>query len=129
MNFFWCVQLIAASQATKKNSESEVVESPATSSTTSAPSIFLKVHLYSTLEVKQTTTMQMPLNLLMSDVFDKICLKRKYDPKDYVLKMADVKTNVPLDKTLEALKCNEFCVLKKSTGGGIYSPVQIFIIL
>ena len=54
----------------------------------------------------------------MSEVFDRICLKRKYDPKDYVLKMADVKTDVPLDKTLESLKATEFCVLKRSSGGG-----------
>lgn len=85
---------------------------------TSANSVFLKVHLYSTLEVKQTTTMQMPLNIPMHEVFVRICQKRKYDPKDYILKMADTKTDVPLDQTLEQLKATEFCVLKRASGGG-----------
>jgi hypothetical protein len=81
-------------------------------------SVFLKIHLYSTLEVKQTTTMQMPLNLTMQEVFDRICVKRKYDSKDYILKMPDTKTDVPMDKTLEQMECIEFCVLKRSSGGG-----------
>jgi hypothetical protein len=81
-------------------------------------SVFLKIHLYSTLEVKQTTTMQMPLHLTMQEVFDRICVKRKYDSKDYILKMSDTKTDVPMDKTLEQMDCIEFCVLKRSSGGG-----------
>jgi hypothetical protein len=83
-----------------------------------AASVFLKVHLYSTLEVKQTTIMQMPVNIPMSEVFVRICSKRKYDPKDYILKMADTKTDAPLEQTLEQLKATEFCVLKRSSGGG-----------
>ncbi|KAI8900471.1 stress-activated map kinase interacting protein 1-domain-containing protein [Globomyces pollinis-pini] len=83
----------------------------------SIPSVFLKVHLYSTLEVKQTTIMQMPLNITMQEVFNRICTKRKYDSKDYILKMADTKTDVPLDKTLQALEAIEFCVLKRARGG------------
>ncbi|KAJ3096970.1 hypothetical protein HDU97_005398 [Phlyctochytrium planicorne] len=79
--------------------------------------ILLKVHLYSTLEVKQTTTIPMQSNMLMSEIFEVICRKRKYDPKNYVLKMADTRTDVPLDKTLESLKVNEFCVLKRDRGG------------
>ncbi|KAJ3209345.1 hypothetical protein HDU67_006261 [Dinochytrium kinnereticum] len=71
--------------------------------------ILLKVHLYSTLEVKQTTTI--PNNLQYAHE------KRKYDPKNYVLKMADTRTDVPLDKTLESLKVQEFCVLKRDRGG------------
>ncbi|RKP01047.1 hypothetical protein CXG81DRAFT_26245 [Caulochytrium protostelioides] len=78
---------------------------------------FLKVHLYSTLEVKQTTTVGVPANMLLRDVFAEICKKRKYDMKDYVLKMQDTRTDVPLDRTLEQLKVTEFCVLKKDRGG------------
>lgn len=57
--------------------------------------------------------------MLLSEVFDVLCKKKKYDPKDYVLKMADTKTDVPLDKSLEQLKIAEFCVLKRDRGGGI----------
>ncbi|KAJ3272598.1 hypothetical protein HDV01_005441 [Terramyces sp. JEL0728] len=81
------------------------------------PSVFLKVHLYSTLEVKQTTIMQMPTHITMQEVFNRICVKRKYDPKDYILKMADTKTDVPLEKTLLQMDAIEFCVLKRSSGG------------
>ncbi|KAJ3045733.1 hypothetical protein HDV00_007859 [Rhizophlyctis rosea] len=82
-----------------------------------APTVFLKVHLYSTLEVKQTTTIQMPTNIPMSEVFEQICRKRKYDSSKYMMKMADTKTDVPSDKTLEQLRVTEFCILKKTTGG------------
>jgi hypothetical protein len=81
-------------------------------------SIFLKIHLYSTLEVKQTTTMQFPSNIPMSEVFLRICIKRKYDPKDYILKMGDTKSDVPMEILLEQIKSTEFCVLKKSSGAG-----------
>lgn len=77
----------------------------------------LRVHLYSTIEVKQTTVLKAPSNTLLSDVFEQICEKRKYNTADYVLKMADTKTDVPLDKTLEQLKVMEFCVLKRDRGG------------
>ncbi|KAJ3054992.1 hypothetical protein HK097_000138 [Rhizophlyctis rosea] len=82
-----------------------------------APTVFLKVHLYSTLEVKQTTTIQMPTNIPLSEVFEQICRKRKYDSSKYIMKMPDTKTDVPFDKTLEQLKVMEFCILKRTTGG------------
>lgn len=74
--------------------------------------------LLQTLEVKQTTTLQAPGNMLMSEVFETICKKRKYESKDYVLKMPDTKTDVAMDKTLDQLKVYEFCVLKRDRGGG-----------
>jgi len=86
---------------------------------TASKTYFIRVNLYSTLEVKQTTTQQFPSNMLLRDVFKSICQKRKYDIKDYVLKMADTKTDVPLDKTLEQAKLQEICVLKRDRGGGI----------
>jgi hypothetical protein len=55
----------------------------------------------------------------MQEVFDRICSKRKYDPKEYILKMPDTKTDVPLEKTLLQMNCIEFCVLKRSGGGYI----------
>ena len=63
----------------------------------------------------------MPLNITMQEVFTRICVKRKYDPKDYILKMADTKTDVPMEKTLQQLDAIEFCVLKRSSGGGFIS--------
>ncbi|KAJ1554751.1 hypothetical protein HK096_001977 [Nowakowskiella sp. JEL0078] len=100
---------------------------PASPSVTSKPTnnisanntvFFLKIHLYSTIEVKQTTTVQMPGSTLLSEVFEHVCKKRKYDPRVYVLKMPDTKTDVPLGKTLDQLKVTEFCVLKKDSVKG-----------
>ncbi|KAK5673100.1 Component of a membrane-bound complex containing the Tor2p kinase [Batrachochytrium dendrobatidis] len=107
--------MVSHSQAEDVNSSAGIETVSGSAST--AATVYLKVHLYSTLEVKQTTTMQMPVNIPMSEVFDLICRKRKYDPKDYVLKMADTKTDVQLDKTLAQLEAIEFCVLKRSSGG------------
>ncbi|KAI9327150.1 hypothetical protein DFJ73DRAFT_142525 [Zopfochytrium polystomum] len=81
------------------------------------PIVLLKIHLYSTLEVKQTTTLPVSGNALMQDVFDQICRKRKYDPKAYVLRMADTRTDVPLELTLASIGATEFCVLKRDRGG------------
>ncbi|KAJ3191004.1 hypothetical protein HK101_008173 [Irineochytrium annulatum] len=120
---------IKANEATRHmnqgSSRPTPTQKPATNSASSGLSvavkpprvIFLKVHLYSTLEVKQTTTIDAQSTQLMSEIFEAICRKRKYDPKNYVLKMADTRTDVPLDKTLEALKATEFCVLKRDRGG------------
>lgn len=69
------------------------------------------------------------MNMTMSEVFNAICSKRKYDPKDYILKMADTKTDVPLDLTLEQIKQTEFCVLKRSSGGAgdifLHAPKEV----
>jgi hypothetical protein len=77
---------------------------------------FIKVHLYSTLEVKQTTTVNVSGDMLLADVLELCCKKRKIDPSDYTLKMADTKTNIPLDKTLDSLALKEICLLKKTVG-------------
>jgi hypothetical protein len=79
---------------------------------------FLKIHLYSTLEVQQSTTMPAMSNLLMSEIFESICKKRNYDPKQYIMKLGDTKTDVAMDKTLEQIGAIEFCILKKDRGGG-----------
>ncbi|KAJ3403176.1 hypothetical protein CcCBS67573_g07795 [Chytriomyces confervae] len=81
------------------------------------PQIFIKIHLYSTLEVKQTTTFAFQGSATMGEVFETICTRRKYDTENYVLKMADTKTDVALDRILEDMHSTEFCVLKKDRGG------------
>ena len=108
-----------------RSSLSGVIRSDATSRQSMAfdanqvqsTTVFLKVHLYSTIEVKQTTIIQMPSTLLLSAVFKKICEKRKYNESDYVMKMADNITDAPIDKTLMELGVSEFCVVKRYRGG------------
>ncbi|KAI8616046.1 stress-activated map kinase interacting protein 1-domain-containing protein [Chytriomyces sp. MP71] len=81
------------------------------------PQIFIKIHLYSTLEVKQTTTFAFTGDTRMAEVFETICRRRHYDPAHYVLKMADTRTDVPPERALEDVGSVEFCVLKKDRGG------------
>lgn len=74
--------------------------------------IFIKVHQYSTKEILQTSTLQMQLSMTMSEVFNAICTKKKYDPSEHVFRMADNKTDVPLQWNLETIGTSEFCVTK-----------------
>ncbi|ORY42750.1 hypothetical protein BCR33DRAFT_717943 [Rhizoclosmatium globosum] len=83
----------------------------------SKPQVYVKIHLYSTLEVKHTATFAFPANATMAQVFETICTRRKYDMNDYVLKMGDTRTDVALDRVLEDMFPLEFCVLKKDRGG------------
>ncbi|TPX34094.1 hypothetical protein SeMB42_g07389 [Synchytrium endobioticum] len=100
------------------NNAAVTTPTSATSNNISASKIlYIRVHLYSTIEVKQTTTLQLPGTTLLSEVFEQVCKKRKYEPKDYVLKMVDTKTDVALDKTLADLRTTEFCILKRDRGG------------
>ncbi|KAJ3133413.1 hypothetical protein HK100_004407 [Physocladia obscura] len=79
--------------------------------------VYVKIHLYSTLEVKHTATFAFSRNVTMGEVFETICTRRKYDSEHYVLKMGDTKTDVALDRILGDMHALEFCVLKKDRGG------------
>lgn len=83
---------------------------------------FLKVHLYSTTEMRQTTTIHVPVHLKFKEIFDQLCLKYKYDPKDYVLKLIDGMVDVPLEKSLKEVDASECCIVKRGKSlGGNYS--------
>ncbi|KAJ3009370.1 hypothetical protein HKX48_008008 [Thoreauomyces humboldtii] len=110
-------QLDSSNRLTATSSTSLLSPTSPTSSNSAATTVFLKVHLYSTIEVKQTTTMPVASNIPLAEVFEQICRKRKYDPSKYVFKMADTQTDVPLDKTLEQLRVSELCILKRAGGG------------
>ncbi|KAJ3027785.1 UNVERIFIED_CONTAM: hypothetical protein HDU68_003124 [Siphonaria sp. JEL0065] len=72
------------------------------------PQVYVKIHLYSTLEVKHTATFAFSAGATMGQVFETICAKRKYDSENYVLKMGDTKTDVALDRILEDMHALEF---------------------
>ncbi|KAJ3156100.1 hypothetical protein HDU86_004068 [Geranomyces michiganensis] len=99
------------------SSVADLVSPSSSNASPTATTVFLKVHLYSTIEVKQTTTMPVASNIPLAEIFESICRKRKYDPSKYVFKMADTQTDVPLDKTLDQLRVSELCILKRAGGG------------
>jgi hypothetical protein len=79
--------------------------------------IFLKVHLYSTLEVRHTTTINVPPDMVMSEVLEIVSRKRKITSKDYMLTLIDMKTEVSLDRNVESLQgVTELCLVKRNQG-------------
>ena len=103
------------------SSTSCVVERTAQREAAAAPqstvrAVLVRVHLYSTLDIKQTTAVSLPGDTTMAQVLEFCCRKRKIDPKEYTLKMADTVTDVPLKQTLLELGLEEFCLLRKDRG-------------
>jgi len=78
--------------------------------------VLLKIHLYSTLEVKQTTTLDVPGDTLLTTILAMVCKKRKVDPSEYTLRLPDTRTDVDMDKTVDASGLREFCLLRKERG-------------
>ena len=88
-----------------------------TADTRKYPTILLKIHMYSTVELRHTSTLPVPSNILLSEVLERACKKGKVDSKDYVLRMPDAKTDVQLGQTVDSLNgIAEFCVMKKIVG-------------
>ncbi|RKP20701.1 SIN1-domain-containing protein, partial [Rozella allomycis CSF55] len=77
---------------------------------------YIKVHVYSTLEVRQTTTITVTDEMTFQQVLNVVCKKRKVSPDDYTLKMSDTKTDVPLHKTAGQLNVTELYLLRKDRG-------------
>lgn len=84
----------------------------------SSEAVFLKVHLYSTTDMRQATKIHVPVHIKFKDIFQQLCLKYKYDPKEYVLKLIEGMIDIPLDKTLEELEVTECCIVKRNNSLG-----------
>ena len=78
--------------------------------------MFLKIHLYSTQDIHQTTTIHVPIHLTLGDVFNQLCIKYKYDRKEYVLKIFDKMIDAPLDKTLQQAGVSDCFIVKRGRG-------------
>lgn len=105
---------VKANEQTLPRNASEL--KPASNVKKPARNLLIDIHLYSTLEVQQTTKFNLPSDMILSDVLAFCCKKRKFNPADYTLKMADTKTDVPFDKTLESLGVKELCLARKERG-------------
>eukprot|EP00160_Parvularia_atlantis_P019583 Unigene7740_Nuclearia_a/m.23766 Unigene7740_Nuclearia_a/g.23766 ORF Unigene7740_Nuclearia_a/g.23766 Unigene7740_Nuclearia_a/m.23766 type:complete len:476 (-) Unigene7740_Nuclearia_a:59-1486(-) len=75
--------------------------------------ILLKIHLYSTLEIKQTSTISATTDQLLSDLLRVLCEKHKLNMEEYTLRMDDTKTDLPLNKTVGEVQVATLCLMKK----------------
>ncbi|KAI9151206.1 Component of a membrane-bound complex containing the Tor2p kinase [Blastocladiella emersonii ATCC 22665] len=80
--------------------------------------LFIRVHLYSTIEVRHTTTLNVAPTTPLGHILDAVCRKRNVSPRDYVLKLHDMRTVVPdLTKPFSSLgPVSELFLMKKSIG-------------
>ncbi|KAI7820970.1 stress-activated map kinase interacting protein 1-domain-containing protein [Gamsiella multidivaricata] len=62
---------------------------------------YVRVRLHTNHEVKHTTTVEILPKMLVSGVIDYICLKRKMDPAEWSLVVADTHHVLPLDGAAE----------------------------
>ena len=94
-------------------------EQEANTSIDSSEAVFLKIHLYPTLDTRQITTIHVPSHLKFKEVFDQLCLKYKYNPKEYSLKLLEGMIDAPMDQTLQDVGATECCLVKKEKVGVI----------
>ncbi len=79
--------------------------------------IFLRVHLYSTIDIRHTTTVKCDNSTLLSTIHETVCKKRQVSPELFILYLSDMKT--PLDVTKNVGTLNgiiELVMLRKSAG-------------
>lgn len=80
---------------------------------------YVRVHLHTGHEVKHTTTVEILPKMLVSGVIDYICLKRKMNPADWSLVVADTHLVLPLDGAAEDISnSTELALVPKATGKG-----------
>lgn len=68
------------------------------------PSKFFRIKLMTNEEVSATTTMPVHAEMFIGDVLELISRKRKLDPNEYMLTIADSNIIVPADTTVESMK-------------------------
>lgn len=88
----------------------------ATGKEKSEAQFLVKVHVYSTLEVKQTTVLCCTPRMLLEDVLAQICKKRNVNTAEYTFKAPDTRSDIRMDQTLEKLGLHEICMVKKDCG-------------
>lgn len=64
---------------------------------------FIKVHFHTQLMVARTTTLNVPLNMLVGEVLLRVCDRWRLSANEHILKYSDTKVEAPLDRTLSAL--------------------------
>ncbi|KAF9213267.1 hypothetical protein BGZ59_005627 [Podila verticillata] len=87
---------------------------------------YVRVRLHTNHEVKHTTTVEILPKMLVSEVVDYICLKRKMNPAEWALVVADTHHVLPLDGAAEDISnSTELALVPKSTVESILAAKRI----
>eukprot|EP00834_Sanchytrium_tribonematis_P000541 NODE_10_length_61504_cov_0.956502.p13 type:complete len:474 gc:universal NODE_10_length_61504_cov_0.956502:27316-25895(-) len=79
--------------------------------------IFIRVHLYSTIDIRHTTTVKCDPETLLSTIHETVCKKRQVSPDIYFLFLSDMKTSLDVSKSVSTLNgITELVMLRKSAG-------------
>ncbi|KAG0211172.1 hypothetical protein BGX33_004497 [Mortierella sp. NVP41] len=88
---------------------------------------YVRVRLHTNHEVKHTTTVEILPKMLVSGVIDYICLKRKMNPAEWSLVVADTHHVLPLDGAAEDISnSTELALVPKASEPTITAKVSKF---
>lgn len=80
------------------------------------PLKYFRIKLMTNEEVSATTAIPVYAEMFIGDVLELVSRKRKLDPNEYMLTIADTKVIVPNDTTVESMKgINDLTLTKKGT--------------
>lgn len=86
------------------------------------PLKYFRIKLMTNEEVSATTAIPVYAEMFIGDVLELVSRKRKLDPNEYMLTIADTKVIVPNDTTVESMKgINDLTLTKKGTALSIPS--------
>lgn len=81
------------------------------------PLKYFRIRLMTNEEVSATTTIPVYAEMFIGDVLELVCRKRKLDPDEHMLTIADSNLVVPNDLTVEDMrKITELCLIRKGAG-------------
>ncbi|KAI8371491.1 stress-activated map kinase interacting protein 1-domain-containing protein [Radiomyces spectabilis] len=91
------------------------------------PLKYFRIRLMTNEEVSATTTIPVYAEMFIGDVLDMVSRKRKLDPDEYMLMIADSNVIIPNDTTVESLRgITELTFTKKNTALTIPSSSHIW---
>lgn len=81
------------------------------------PVKYFRIRLLTNEEVSATTTIPVYAEMFIGDVLELVSRKRKLDPDEYMLTIADTNVIVPNDTTVDSMNdVTELCLMKKGAG-------------
>lgn len=81
------------------------------------PLKYFRIRLMTNEEVSATTTIPVYAEMFIGDVLELVSRKRKLDPDEYMLTIADTNVVVPNDTTVESMReVTELCLIRKGAG-------------
>ncbi|KAI9265047.1 stress-activated map kinase interacting protein 1-domain-containing protein [Phascolomyces articulosus] len=91
------------------------------------PVKYFRIRLMTNEEVSATTTIPVYAEMFIGDVLELLSRKRKLDPDEHMLTIADTNVIVPNDTTVDSMGgVTELCLMKKGAGLTVSSSTHIW---